>query len=66
MGWGACPGLLFRLSPGVLVNIVYDHTGPFGKKATFLGVADGTGVFLIDGTVLYIPCRQIQAISLGN
>jgi hypothetical protein len=58
------PSILHRLSPGVRVDVVFDHTGPGGLMATFLGFEGNTALFLVDGRVLYIPPRQIQAISL--
>lgn len=60
------PSILRRLSPGVRVDVVFDHTGPRGVKATFLGFEGNTALFLVDGVVLYIPPRKIQAISLGD
>lgn len=63
--YGDCgPTILYRLSPGVRVDVVFDHTGPGGICATFLGFEGNTALFLVDGRVLYIPPRKIQAISL--
>lgn len=60
------PSILRRLSPGVRVDVVFDHTGPRGLRATFLGFEGNSALFLVDGEVLFIPPRRIQAISLGH
>jgi hypothetical protein len=58
------PSILHRLSPGVHVDVVFDHTGPRGLQATFLGFEGNSALFLVDGEVLFINPRSIQAISL--
>ncbi|MFB9328691.1 hypothetical protein ACFFSY_22375 [Paenibacillus aurantiacus] len=58
------PSILRRLSPGIEVDVVFDHTGPRGLQATFLGFEGNTALFLVDGEVLFIPPNKIQAISL--
>ncbi|WP_336790527.1 hypothetical protein [Paenibacillus sp. MMO-177] len=63
-GFGGAPSILFRLSPGVRVDVVFDHTGPRGINATFLGFEGNSALFLVNNEVLYINPRSIQAISL--
>ncbi|NIK69283.1 MULTISPECIES: hypothetical protein [unclassified Paenibacillus] len=63
-GFGGAPSILFRLSPGVKVDVVFDHTGPRGIQATFLGFERNSALFLVDDEVLFINPRSIQAISL--
>lgn len=63
---GGGPSILHRISPGVRVDVVFDHTGPRGLQSTFLGFEGNTALFLVDGEVLYIPPRRIQAISLHS
>ncbi|WP_336790529.1 hypothetical protein [Paenibacillus sp. MMO-177] len=63
-GFGGAPSILFRLSPGVRVDVVFDHTGPRGINATFLGFEGNSVLFLVDNEVLFINPRSIQAISL--
>lgn len=63
---GGGPSILHRISPGVRVDVVFDHTGPRGVQATFLGFERCTALFLVDGEVLYIQPRKIQAISLHS
>ncbi|GMA66207.1 hypothetical protein NZD89_29105 (plasmid) [Alicyclobacillus fastidiosus] len=58
------PSILRRISPGVMVDVVFDHTGPKGLLATFLGFECGSALFLVDDEVLYIQPRKIQAISV--
>ncbi|MGO4108908.1 hypothetical protein [Paenibacillus sp. YAF4_2] len=63
-GFDGAPSILFRLSPGVRVDVVFDHTGPRGLQATFLGLERNSALFLVDNEVLFINPRSIQAISL--
>lgn len=65
-GYDGGPSILRRISPGVTVDVVFDHTGPRGIRATFLGFECGSALFLVDGEVLYIQPRKIQAISLHS
>lgn len=64
--YGGGPSILCRLSPGVRVDVVFDHTGPRGLMATFLGFHGNSAQFLVDGEVLYIQPNRIQAISLHS
>lgn len=63
-GFGGFPSILCRLSPGVQVDVVFDHTGPRGLQATFLGFERHSALFLVDNEVLFINPRSIQAISI--
>lgn len=65
-GFGGTPSILFRLSPGVRVDVVFDHTGPQGIQATFLGFEGNSALFLFNNEVLFINPRSIQAISIHN
>ncbi|SEO41116.1 hypothetical protein SAMN05518847_107331 [Paenibacillus sp. OV219] len=65
-GFNGVPSILFRLSPGVRVDVVFDHTGPQGLQATFLGFVGNSALFLANCRVLYINPRSIQAISLHS
>ncbi|SEO41077.1 hypothetical protein [Paenibacillus sp. OV219] len=65
-GFGGAPSILFRLSPGVRVDVVFDHTGPQGIRATFLGFEGNSALFLVNNEVLFINPRSIQAISIHN
>lgn len=66
MGFGGAPSIVKRVSPGVRVDVVFDHTGPHGVNSTFLGTEGNSGLFLVDGRVVYIPGEKIQAFSLGH
>ncbi|AZN41550.1 hypothetical protein [Paenibacillus albus] len=65
-GFDGVPSILFRLSPGVRVDVVFDHTGPRGIQATFLGFERNSALFLVDNEVLFINPRSIQAISIHS
>ncbi len=65
-GFDGVPSILFRLSPGIRVDVVFDHTGPRGLQATFLGFERNSALFLVDNEVLFINPRKIQAISLHS
>ncbi|SEP17321.1 hypothetical protein [Paenibacillus sp. OV219] len=65
-GFDGVPSILFRLSPGVRVDVVFDHTGPRGLQATFLGFERNSALFLVDNEVLFINPRSIQAISIHH
>lgn len=65
-GFGGFPSILCRLSPGVRVDVVFDHTGPRGLQATFLGFSGNSALFLVDSEVLFINPRSIQAISIHS
>ena len=41
-GFDGAPSILFRLSPGVRVDVVFDDTGPRGIDTTFLGFEGNT------------------------
>lgn len=62
------PAILYRLSPGVALNVWFDNTGftfPFGVPVLFLGIVNGTASFRITatGAVVFVPVTQVQAIS---
>lgn len=63
-GLSGGPSILYRLTPGAVVDVVFDHSGPSGVIATFLGFEDHTALFLVDNEVLYISVYRITAISL--
>lgn len=52
---GGFPSILCRLSPGARVDVVFNHTGPKGIRATFLGFEGNSALFLVDDEVLFIP-----------
>jgi hypothetical protein len=62
-------GLLYRISPGVEINVWFDGGPATGRRARFLGITCNVAAFLTTETggpqVIYVPCAQIQAVSFS-
>lgn len=58
-----CPAILYKIGIGSKVHIWFDHE--VDVAATFLGLNNGSAVFLVAGVVTFIPCNKLQAVALG-
>ncbi|MCY0887732.1 MAG: hypothetical protein OWQ59_04660 [Alicyclobacillaceae bacterium] len=58
-----CPTILYTIGVGTPVHVYFDSQKDVA--ATFLGLNNGTAVFLIAGAVTYVPCNKLQAVTLG-